>query len=187
VAAALGAARRAVELDARDPAAHGALALAYILTGDARSGLDAARRAVDLNPSMPEAWIWFGYAQVLSGDPDGCIASNRRAQQLNPQGPMASMAYDNIAFAYWETGRYEASLDAARKIVAARPSYYWGHLYLALNAVALGHIDEAHAAIAEARRVQPNLSLEMIQRSLGVSRPEIDARMNTALRQAGLE
>jgi tetratricopeptide (TPR) repeat protein len=89
----------------------------------------------------------------MSGDADGCIASNKRAQQLNPQGPMASLAYDNIALAYWETGRYEASLDAARRLVAARPTYYWGHLHLAVNAVALGHIAEAHAAIAEARRV----------------------------------
>jgi hypothetical protein len=57
----------------------------------------------------------------------------------------------------------------------------------ALNAVSLGHLDEARAAIVEARRVQPNLSLEMIQRGFGVSRPELDARRNAALREAGLE
>jgi len=53
--------------------------------------------------------------------------------------------------------------------------------------VSLGHLDEARAAIAEARRVAPNLSLAMMQQSLGVARPEIDARRNAALRQAGLE
>lgn len=56
-----------------------------------------------------------------------------------------------------------------------------------MNAVALGHLDEARAAIAEARRVQPKLSLEMVQHGLGVARPEVDARRNVALRQAGLE
>lgn len=180
-------ARRAVELDARDPLGYGALSFAYIMGGDAGNALDTARRAVELNPSMPDAWIWLGNAQLLSGDPDGCLASNRRAQQLNPQGPMASLAYENPAVAYWETGRYEASLDAARRLVAARPTYFMGHVYLAMNAVSLGHIDEARAEIAEARRVQPNLSLEMIQRNFGVSRPDIDARRNAALRQAGLE
>ena len=65
--------------------------------------------------------------------------------------------------------------------------YFWGYLYVAENAVALGRIDEARATIAEGRRVQPDLSLELIQRGIGVSRPAIDARRNAALRQAGLE
>ena len=75
---------------------------------------------------------------------------------------MASLAYDNMALAYWETGRCEASLDAARHLIAARPDYFWGQLYLALNAVSLGRPDEARAAIAEARRLQPDLSLAQI-------------------------
>jgi hypothetical protein len=39
----------------------------------------------------------------------------------------------------------------------------------------------------EGRRVQPELSLELMQNYIGVSRPEIDARRNAALREAGLE
>ncbi len=161
--------------------------MAYLGTGDVRSGLDSARRAVDLNPSMPEAWATLGWAQLLSNDQDGCITSNTNAQRLNPQGEMASLAYDNMAMAYWEAGRYDASLDAARRLIAARPEYWWGYLSLALNAVSLGHLDEARAAIAEARRLQPDLSLAQIQRGFGVSRPKVDARRNAALRQAGLE
>ena len=72
--------------------------------------------------------------------------------------------------------------------MAALPGYYWGYVYVAENAVALGRIDEARAAIAEGRRVQPDLSLELVQRGFfGVSRPAIDARRNATLRQAGLE
>lgn len=97
------------------------------------------------------------------------------------------MAWDNMALAYWETGRFDASLDAARHLVAARPDYIVGQLYLALNAVSLGRPDEARAAIAEARRLQPDLSIAKIQRAFGTSRPEADARRNAALRQAGLE
>ena len=78
-------------------------------------------------------------------------------------------------------------LEAGRRLIAALPGYYWGYVYVAENAVALGHLDEARAAIAEGRRVQPNLSLALIQRGFGVSRPEIDARRNEALRKAGLD
>jgi TolB-like protein/class 3 adenylate cyclase len=187
VPAALGTARRAVELDPRDPAAHAALGFAHLTAGEPRNGLDSTRRAVDLNPSMPEAWVWFGWAQLLAGDPEGCIASSERAQRLSPHGPAVAFAHDNLAGAYWETGRYEAGLEAGRRLVAARPAYFWGYVYVAENAVGLGRLDEARAAIVEARRVQPDVSLELLQRGIGVSRPEIDARRNAALRQAGLE
>lgn len=41
--------------------------------------------------------------------------------------------------------------------------------------------------LAGVRRIQPNLSLEMMQRGLGVLLSEIDAQRSAALRQAGLE
>jgi TolB-like protein len=187
VSGALETARRAVELDPRDAFAHGALGFAYIEAGDARNGLDEYQRGLDLNPSMPEAWVGFGWAKLSAGDPEGCVAANQQAQRLSPQGPMMSLAYDNMALAYWELGRYEESLEATRRLMAARPGYFFGPVYIAMSSVALGRIDEARAAITEARRLQPDLSLEMIQRGLGVSRPEVDARRNAALRQAGLE
>jgi TolB-like protein/class 3 adenylate cyclase len=188
VAAALGNARRAVELDPRDPIAQAALSWAQLMGGDLRNGLDSARRAVELNPSMPEGWIWFGWAQLLTGDPEGCIASSLRARRLNPGGiNSGTPPEDNLSGAYWETGRYEEGLEAGRRLVAALPGYFWGYVYVAENAVGLGRVDEARAAIAEGRRVQPDLSLELIQRSFGVARPAIDARRNAALRQAGLE
>ncbi len=187
VSAALETARRAVELDPRDPVAHVAQGWAYVLGGDLKNGLDSARRAVDLNPSMPEAWGWFGWAKLLAGDPEACIAASERARRLSPQGPTVAQVEDNSALANFELGRYEAGLEAGRKLVALRPAYIWGYGYVAMNAAALGRVDEARAAVAEARRVQPEVSLELFQRGIGISRPEADARRNAALRKAGLE
>ncbi len=187
VSVALETARGAAELDPREPVAHVALGLAHLTRGDLESGLDSTRRAVELNPSMPEAWNWFGWAQLLAGDPQACIVASERARQLSPQGPIAFLVDDGLAWAYWQTGRYGAGLEAGRRLVAARPAYFWGPVLVALNAVELGRIDEARAAIAEGRRVQPDISLELLQRAMGVSRPEIDARWRAALRQAGLE
>jgi adenylate cyclase len=187
VEAALGTARRAVELDARDPFAHVALSWAYIMGGDLKNGLDSARRAVDLNPSMPEAWGWLGWAQLLAGDPEACIASSERARRLSPQGPTVAQVEDNSALAYFEMTRYEAGLEAGRKLVALRPGYVWGYAYVAMNAAALGRVDEARAAVAEARRAEPEVSLTLFQRGMGISRPEMDERRNAALRKAGLE
>ena len=187
VEAALAIARRAVALDPRDPVAQVAQGWAYVLGGDLKNGLDSSRRAVELNPSMPEAWAWLGWLQILAGDREAGIASSERARRLSPHGPILSQVEDNSAMAFFEMGRYEEALEAGRRLVALRPAYVWGYGYIAMSAAALDRLDEARAAVSEARRVEPRVSLELFQRGIGVSRPAIDARRNAALRQAGLE
>lgn len=179
--------RRATSLDPRDPTAQAALGWAYLMAGDLNNGLDASKRAVQLNPSMPEAWGWLSWAQLLAGNTEACIAGAERTQRLNPQGAVSSVVYDNLSQAYWQEGRYDEGLRAAQRLLAELPDYFLGHVYVAMNAVKLGRLDEARAAITAGRAAQPNLSLGLIQSSYGVARPEIDARRNAALRQAGLE
>ena len=135
---------------------------------------------------MPEAWIWLGWVHILTGDPAAAIAATERAQRLDPHGAMVWI-YDNFATAYWELGRYERGLAAAERLVATQPTYFPGYAWIAMNAVALGRLDTARAAIVDGRRIRPDLSLALIQDYFGVSRPEIDQRRNDALRDAGLE
>jgi tetratricopeptide (TPR) repeat protein len=187
IAAMLELSRRAAALDPRDPAAQAALSWAYLMAGELENGLDAAQRAVQLNPSMPEAWGWLSWAQLLAEDNAGCIASAERTQRLSPLAGLASIVYDNLSQAYWQEGRYEEGLQAAQRLLAELPDYFLGHVYVAMNAVGLGRLDEARAAIAAGRLAQPDLSLALVQGSYGVVRPETDARRNAMLRQAGLE
>jgi adenylate cyclase len=182
----MASARRAIELDPRDPAAHLGLGGAYLAAGDITNGLRSIQSAVDLNPSMPMAWIWLGWASLLAGDPETTITATERARVLNPQGAMVWI-HDSFSAAYWELGRYDEALEAAQRLVATQPTYLTGYAYIAMNEVELGRVEQARSAILEGRRVQPDLSLELIQNYFGVSRPAVDARRNVALRAAGLE
>ena len=164
-----------------------AQAWAYLLRGDLQNGLDSSHRAVELNPSMPDAWNWLGWIQIIAGDPQAGIASSERARRLSPQGPTAAQVEDNSAMAYFEMGRYSEALEAGRKLVALRPAYVWGYGYVAMSEPRSVGSTKRAPAVSEARRVEPRVSQEMFQRGVGVSRPEIDARRNAALRQAGLE
>jgi len=56
-----------------------------------------------------------------------------------------------------------------------------------MNAVQVGRVDQARAAIVEARRLQPNVSQAFVQEGFLVVRPEIDSRRNAALSRAGLD
>jgi adenylate cyclase len=182
----MSSARRAVELDPRDPVARLGLGGAYIAAGDIKNGLASCQKAVDLNPSMPMAWIWLGWTSLLAGDPETTITATERARMLNPQGAMVWI-HDSFSAAYWELGRYDEALEAAEQLIATQPTYLTGYAYIAMNEVALGRLEEARTAIIEGRRVQPDLSLDRIQNYFGVSRPTIDARRNAALRMAGLD
>ena len=187
VALALESARRAVELDPRDWTGHCILAYALLFSHDAANGLASAQRAVDLNPSAPVAWNVLGYAKLSAGDPAGSIAANEQAIRLDPQGSWVATDHETLSEAHWELGQFEAGLEHARTYVTMRPEIYWAYVDMAMNAVGLGRLDDARAAIAEARRVQPDLSLAMIRQNTGFSRPEFNARREAALREAGLE
>jgi TolB-like protein len=187
IATSLELARHAASLDPRDPQGQAALGWAYLMTGDLDNGLKATERAVQLNPSMPEAWGWLSWAQLLAGDTEASISSAELVLRLDPQNPGASIVYDNLSQAYWEEGRYDEGLKAARRLLADLPDYFPGHIYVAMNAVGLGRLDEARDAIAAGRRANTDLSLELVQGMYGVKRPAIDARRNDFLRQAGLE
>ena len=182
--AALRAARMAVELDPGNPLAQGSLGMASALVGDGHTALDASRRAVELNPSMPEALDGLGFALAfIEASPEG-IEVIERAVRLGPRDPLLWLYLDNLAGAYFLFGRYDEGLETGKRVVAARPKYYWGYLDLAMNHAGLGQLEEARAAVREARAVDPGLSLEAIRRS-GASPANVE-RMSAALRQAGL-
>jgi adenylate cyclase len=186
-ARALDLARRAVEFDPGNSMAHATLASALANGGDLQSAIASAERAVELNPSAPDGWWALAYAKDLAGDPKAAIVAGERAVRLDPQSDRTAQYFDFLSMAYFDAGQYEEGLKAARKVVAAYPDHAWAYIDLAGNAVQLGRIDEARAAIVEARRLQPNMSRAMIQKATGVSRPDISSRWNAALSQAGLE
>ena len=187
IAASMDLARRATALDSRDAQAQAALGYAYIMSGDIENGLEATKRAVQLNPSSTVAWGWLSWAQLMAGDTEASISASERTLRLDPQSADRSIIYDNLSQAYWEQGRYEEGLQAARRLLADLPEYYLGYVYVAMNAVGLGRLEEARDAITAGRRANPDLSLELVQGTYGVTRPAIDARRNELLSQAGLE
>ncbi len=185
---ALGQARRAVALDPRDAEAHTFMAFALITAGDSAGALEAARRAVDLNPSLPWALSLLAYLIHMTGHPPGeSIDLVQRAMRLSPRDPAEWLFYDALGGAYWNAGQYEDGLAVSRRLIALSPSYYFGYLWGALNAVGLGRIEEARDLIRQARQVQPELSLALVRRGLGAMAADVDRRMAAAWGQAGLE
>jgi tetratricopeptide (TPR) repeat protein len=185
---ALKQARHAVDLDPRDAEAHNELSFALMTAGDGYAAMDEARRGLELNPSHIMAQLFYAYMWHMTGHPPAdSIELVHRAMRLSPRDPIEWLFYDVLASAYFNAGRFDEGLTAGRRLIALWPEYYSGHLWSAMNAVALGQLDVAHASIRDARRLVPEVSLAMVRRVLGAMAPDVDRRMMGALQQAGLE
>jgi len=180
-------AHRAVELDPDSPYAHVALAEALTASGDMQSAIVSAQRVIELNPSSPAGWSQLAWAEYLGGDPKAGIAAMEQAIRLDPQSDGTARYFELLSEAHFDEGQCEVGLEWARKLVAARPDFVWGYIDRVMNAVQLGRVDEARAALVEARRLQPNVSQAFVQEGFLVVRPEIDTRRNAALSRAGLD
>lgn len=183
--------RRAVALDPADPDAHAFLAWMLLTVGKKGEGTAAAlfeaKRALELNPSSiwaltSHAWIWH----MTGHDPEVAIGQVERAMRLSPHDPAEHLFYDIGSSAYMNAERFEEGLVLARRLTALYPTYYYGYLWCAANAAGLGRIDEARAFVAEARRIQPDVSMSLVRLGLGAMAPEVDARMARLLGLAGL-
>jgi len=185
---AVAQARRAVDLDPTDAEARSELAFALMTAGFGDAALEAALHGLDLNPCLPFALIVEGYLRNLSGNPpEESIELMERAMRLSPHDPAEFLFFDVLSAAYMNAGRYAEGLAAGRRLVALLPSYYWGYLWSAMNAVGLGRHEEARAMIRDARQVHPGLSLALARQALGAMAPDVERRFTEALRQAGLE
>jgi TolB-like protein len=184
---ALKSARRAVALDPFDAYAQRALGFVLVVRKETRNGLTASQLSVELNPSSNLGWSTLAYAKQMSGDAHGSIAAAEWAIRLSPHDPLAWHMREILSENYFELGQFDAGLEQARAIISANPEFFWGYVDVALNAVGLGKLADARTAIVEARRVQPALSLELIQSRAGISDEIMAARWAEALRQAGLD
>jgi tetratricopeptide (TPR) repeat protein len=106
--------------------------------------------------------------------------------RLSPQDPMEWLFYDALGGAYWNAGRCEEGLAVSKRLIAILPSYYFGYIWSVLNLVGLGRLEEAKEIMRQARKVQPELSLVLVRRSLGAMAADVGRRIADALVQAGI-
>lgn len=179
-------AEAALARDQGDAFSHVVLGRLLTLAGDVPRAIRHLSAALELNPSYAQAY--FGMAQALywAGRPADAIGQVDQALRLNPKDPLASMFMTLKSFsAYW-LGDYGSAEKAARRAIELETRETWSRLALAAACEELGHHSDARAAIAEARKIDPKLTIASFDAIVGHVPKEAKDRVYAALRRAGL-
>lgn len=183
---ALKAARTAVGLDPDDPWAHLALGYVHMITRRHREAISELAEAVRRNPSFALAHAVLGCAYGYGGAADKGIEHVRLAIRLSPRDPHNATFLSAEGICHFVAGRYREAAELNRRAVEQRPDFVSALRTLAACSAQLGELEEAHRALAEARRLQLGLSAEWIECYHPLVRSEDRTAYVNALRKAGL-
>lgn len=146
--------------------------------------IEAGERALAISPNGADAHVCLAFIYWSTGKTNEAVLLINRAFRLNPV-PLP-MYYPFAAMAYRFNREFDKAIEMARKGIAAQPSMLMPYLVLAASYVQLGMFEEAKAAANDAKRVDPNFSVEYYGKTLPYKNQEDIDRYINALRKAGL-
>ena len=184
---ALDSARRAVELDGEDPWGHLALGYVHMLSRRFKLAVSELHEALWLNPNFALAHGVLGATFGFGGEPEDGLEQLRIAQRLSPRDAQQALFLSGEAICHFVAGRYGESAVLNRRAVQVRPRYTSAWRSLAAGAAMAGDIDAAKTALAEAKRLQPDLSVDWVEEHYPIVRLQDRAIYIEGLRRAGLQ
>lgn len=160
---ALQVARRAVELDPDDAAAHCAMGKARIVRREHALAIPSLQMAINLNPSLAWAHYGLGAAAVFSGSADEAITNLQQAIRLSPRDQHMGSFMVRLSESYLAKRDYESAVQWARKALMQQ-GFQWSR-YAALIAGLgyLGEQDEAHRVLDDCLDQRPDFSISMVR------------------------
>jgi len=161
-------AERAVTIDhdASEVLGYAGCALAEL--GDVQRGSEILERAIENDPSNAQAWVALGSSLCfLEKSGDVGLEKLRHGMRLSPRDHRLGFWGTFYALALARHRRLTEAHEEVRAACRRDPQFYVARIVLAFTAAGLGSKEEAIAALREARRLRPRLSLEEIQLFVG--------------------
>ena len=183
---ALRIARRAVELDPDDGAAHCAMGKARMIRLEHAQAIPELQLAIELNPSLAWAHYGLGAAATFSGRPDEAIAHLEGAIRLSPRDQHMGSFMVRLAEAYLVKREYPDAATWARKALQQQ-GFQWSRYAALLSSLGfLGEQEEARRFLAECLAARPDFSISLVRDGhLYTDRASMDHYLE-GLRKAGV-
>jgi adenylate cyclase len=124
--------------------------------------LATAERVVALDPNSAYGYSAMGRAETMLGRCEQSIAHIKQAFTLSPRDPFGGIWYMYLGLAEFCRGRLDAAIEQfKRAIVSGYPTYITYSMLAGADA-AKGNDAEAKSALAEARRLFPQLTIRFL-------------------------
>ena len=143
--------------------------------------LAAAETEVALDPNSAYGYAAIGRAEVLLGRCEQSIAHIKQAFALSPRDPFSGVWYAYLGLAEFCRGRLDAAIEQFKRAISSGYPTYFTYACLAGAEAAKGNDAEAKLALAEARRLNPQLTIKWLLTETPTPSIVIDG-----LRKAGL-
>jgi TolB-like protein/tetratricopeptide (TPR) repeat protein len=187
IAMALKSARRAIELDPDDPWGHYALGQALEQSRRTDEAIEELNAALARNPNFARSEMMLGEACFKAGRIEEAMHHLAIATRLSPRDITEPPILAIYGGCHFLAGRYPEAIASCRRAVELRPDFSAPWRMLAAAAALAGDRDTATHALAEAKRTQPSLSIDWVERYYSLVRPEDRTRFIAGLRKAGLK
>ncbi|ARP67446.1 transcriptional regulator [Mesorhizobium sp. WSM1497] len=152
---------------------------------DRAAAFTALDAALAISPSSALTYILGSVVLGWAGEAERAIEWSQKGIRLSPFDSWAWAAFDAQAMSHLLRGRYEEACRAAYKSVQANPAHSITYVQLTAALAKLGRLDEARAAAARVRELQPGFRYS--RQFAGVRcAPALAETLGSALRDAGL-
>ena len=143
--------------------------------------LAAAETELALDPNSAYGYSAMGRSEALLGRCEQSIAHTKRAFALSPRDPFSGIWYMHLGLAEFCRGRLDAAIEQLKRAINSGFPTYFPYAMLAGAEAARGNAAEAKSALAEARRLNPQLTIKSFAETMPALPIVIDG-----LRKAGL-
>jgi len=177
----LGQANRAINLAPDDPHAYYPKATYLSLSGRHREALAAADAGLAANPNFVLLYTPRAVAENSLGRYEQAKADVDRAMRLSPHDNQIPVWHVILGDVEISLGHFDEAIDEYREAIDSGFRTFFAYTNLAAAHAQAGRIDEARAALAEARRLNPAITVKWMKEHT----PNLPAVFD-GLRKAGL-
>jgi len=131
--------------------------------------------------------VILGAAYAYGANVDDALRHLALARRLSPRDDGQAGNFSTTGLCHLIAGRYAEAVDCERRAVQLRPHYGTAWRTLAAANGLLGDASAAALALAEAHRIQPNLSVAWVEKYYPLVDAALRARYIEGLKKAGLK
>jgi adenylate cyclase len=180
-AAILGLVDRAIALDRGNFHAHLTKGLYLAISGRPEDAVRAVDAGLAINPNAAGLLALRSNAEDYLRRFEQAKSDIQQAMLLSPRDPTMGTWFNLRADTELGLGRFDEALEDAKKAIEGGHRVFYTYLNLATAYAFKGEMDEAKAAMAEARRLKSDLSIKWLLKHKPVLQFAFDG-----LRKAGL-